>query len=110
MAKSANDLMKGTLNLLVLRALRDEARHGWGIQQRINQLAQDTLSINQGSLYPALIRLEKQGLIKAKWGTTDAGREAKYYSLTPKGRKQMDTETELWRQFSNTVNLILDTV
>ena len=108
MAETPNDLLKGALNLLVLRALRDESRHGWGIQQRINQLAQDTLSINQGSLYPALIRLEKKGLVKSKWGTSDAGRQAKYYSLTAKGRRQMDTETELWKQFSATVNFILD--
>ena len=109
MATTPNDLLKGTLNLLVLRALRDESRHGWGIQQRINQLAQDTLSVNQGSLYPALIRLEKKGLIKSEWGTSEAGRRARYYALTAKGRKQMEAETEMWRQFSGVVNLILDT-
>lgn len=109
MATTPNDLLQGTLNLLVLRALRDKSRHGWGIQQRINQLAQDSLSVNQGSLYPALIRLGKQGLVKSKWGTSDAGRRAKYYSLTAKGRRQMDTETAIWRKFSDTVNLILET-
>ncbi len=107
MATSPNDLLQGTLNLLVLRALRDESRHGWGIQQRINQLAEDALSVNQGSLYPALIRLEKQGLIKSKWGKSEAGRRAKYYSLTARGRRQMDTETKIWEKFSNTINLIL---
>lgn len=109
MATTPNDLLQGTLGLLVLRALRDESRHGWGIQQRINQLAEDVLSVNQGSLYPALIRLEKQGLIKSKWGVSDAGRRAKYYSLTAKGRRQMEKETRVWKQFSNTVNFILET-
>lgn len=110
MATTPNDLLQGTLSLLVLRALRDESRHGWGIQQRINQIAQDVLSVNQGSLYPALIRLEKQGLIKSKWGTSEAGRRAKYYSLTAKGRKQMERETEIWKTFSDTVNLIIESI
>lgn len=110
MATTPNDLLQGTLSLLVLRALRDESRHGWGIQQRINQIARDALSVNQGSLYPALIRLEKQGLIRTKWGTSEAGRRAKYYSLTAKGRRQMEKETEIWREFSNTVNLILESI
>jgi len=109
MGTTPNYILQGILSWLVLRALRDENRHGWGIQQRINQVAQDTLSVNQGSLYPALIRLEKQGLIKSKWGTSEAGRRAKYYSLTAKGRRQMETETEIWRMFSKTVNLILET-
>lgn len=110
MAKSANDLLQGSLDLLVLRALRDENRHGWGIQQRINQIAQDTLSVNQGSLYPALIRLEKQGYILSEWGISENGRRAKFYQLTVRGRQQMDVETELWRQFSSTINMILDTI
>ena len=110
MATTPNDLLQGTLGLLVLRALRDESRHGWGIQQRINQIAQDALSVNQGSLYPALIRLEKQTLIKSKWGTSDAGRRAKFYSLTAKGRRQMEKETEIWKQFSDTIDLILHSI
>ncbi len=110
MAKTANDLLQGTLDLLVLRALRDEARHGWGIQQRINQFSQDTLSVNQGSLYPALIRLEKKGYIRSDWGTSDNGRRAKYYQLTPSGKRQMETETEIWRQFSAAINSILETI
>lgn len=101
--------MQGTLGLLTLRALRDESRHGWGIQQRINQIADDVLSVNQGSLYPALIRLEKQDLIKSEWGTSEAGRRAKYYTLTAKGRKQMEAETANWHKFSAVVNLILET-
>lgn len=109
MANTPNDLLQGTLSLLVLRALRDESRHGWGIQQRINQIAEEVLSVNQGSLYPALIRLEKQGLIESEWGVSDAGRRAKYYSLTKKGRRQMETETKVWEQFSKVVNLILET-
>ena len=108
MAKTPNDLLQGTLDLLVLRALRYESRHGWGIQLRINQIAQDALSVNQGSLYPALIRLERQGLIDSEWGKSEAGRRAKYYSLTKKGRRQMDTETEVWKVFAATVNLILE--
>jgi PadR family transcriptional regulator PadR len=109
MTPSPNDLLQGTLGLLALRALRDESRHGWGIQQRINQIANDVLSVNQGSLYPALIRLEKQTLITSEWGTSEAGRRAKFYSLTAKGRKQMDAETANWRKFSSIVNLILET-
>ncbi|MCG8526246.1 MAG: PadR family transcriptional regulator [Opitutales bacterium] len=108
MAKSPNDLLQGSLDMLVMRALRDESRHGWGIQQRINQLAQDALSVNQGSLYPALIRLEKQGCIKSEWGTSEAGRRAKFYSITRKGLKQMEAETRIWKEFSAVVNLILD--
>ena len=104
-----NDLLQGTLRLLALRALRDESRHGWGIQQRINQIGDNVLSVNQGSLYPALIRLEKQDLIKSEWGTSEAGRRAKYYSLTAKGRKQMEAETANWRKFASVVNLILET-
>lgn len=108
MAKSPNDLLQGSLDMLVMRALRDESRHGWGIQQRINQLAQDALSVNQGSLYPALIRLEKQGCIKSEWGTSEAGRRAKFYSITRKGLKQMEAEKRIWKEFSAVVNLILD--
>lgn len=108
MAERINDLLQGTLDLLALRALRDESRHGWGIQQRINQISKDALSINQGSLYPALIRLEKKGYIKSNWGVSENGRRAKFYELTKKGRKQMEEETELWRQFSIAVNLVLE--
>ena len=109
MTPSPNDLLQGTLGLLALRALRDESRHGWGIQQRINQIANNVLSVNQGSLYPALIRLEKQGLITSEWGTSEAGRRAKYYALTSKGRLQMEAETANWRTFASVVNLILET-
>ncbi len=110
MAKRANDLLQGTLDLIVLRALQSETRHGWGIQQRINQIAEDALSVNQGSLYPALLRLEKRGYIKSSWGRTENGRRAKYYELTKKGSEQMETELALWRQFSGAINLILKEV
>ena len=110
MANKTNDLLQGTLDLLVLRALRTEKRHGWGIQQRINQIAEDRLSVNQGSLYPALIRLEKKGYIQAEWGVSENGRRAKYYALTSQGLTQMEVETELWRQFSTAVDLLLRTI
>lgn len=110
MAKTTNDLLQGALELLVLRALRDTSRHGWGIQVRINQIAQDALSINQGSLYPALLRLEKKSFIKSEWGVSDNGRRAKFYSLTKKGLEQMETEIELWRAFSAAVNIIIEEV
>ncbi len=108
MAKKVNDLLQGTLDMLALRALRDENRHGWAIQQRINQISNDLLSINQGSLYPALIRLEKKGYIKSDWGVSENGRRAKYYRLTKKGRVQMEAEATLWREFSTTINLIME--
>jgi len=110
MAKSGNDLLQGTLDLLVLRAVRDEARHGWGIQQRINQIAPNTLSINQGSLYPALIRLEKKGYLAAKWGVSENGRRAKFYTLTSRGLAQMEADTDLWREYSSAINRILKSV
>ena len=108
MAKSTNDLLQGTLDLLVLRALRYEARHGWGIQLRINQISRDALSINQGSLYPALLRLEKKALIESEWGVSDNGRRAKFYRLTKKGLKQMEDEVALWRKFAAAVEYILE--
>jgi len=110
MAEHANHLLQGSLDLLVLRALRDESRHGWGIQQRINQIAQDTLSVNQGSLYPALIRLEKKGFIRSEWGQSENGRRAKFYQLTPQGLQQMERETEIWIQFSKVINTLLETI
>jgi len=110
MGKTTNNLLSGTLDLLILRALQNEQLHGWGIQQRINQIAKDTLLINQGSLYPALVRLERQSFIDSKWRITESNRRAKYYHLTAKGRKQLEVETRLWKQFTSTVNLILGTI
>ena len=107
MSKPSKNLLQGTLDLLILRALRDEDRHGWGIQQRVNQIAEDTLTLNQGSLYPALIRLSKQGCIDTDWRTTENGRRAKYYTLTKTGRKQLETETEQWRNYAAVMERLL---
>lgn len=110
MDKRSKNLLQGTLDLLILRALRDEQRHGWGIQQRINQLAADDLMVNQGSLYPALVRLGTQGFVETEWRVTENGRRAKYYRLTPSGRKQLVEETEQWHRYSQAINLILQSI
>ncbi|MCG8526178.1 MAG: PadR family transcriptional regulator [Opitutales bacterium] len=107
MSKKKNSLLQGAVELLILRALRDEDRHGWGIQQRIDQIGSESVTLKQGSLYPALIRLGDQGLIKSEWRITENGRKAKYYILTNKGRKQLDLEIQQWEDFSNTINLII---
>jgi transcriptional regulator len=107
MAKTTNDLLQGTLELLILRSLVSESRHGWGIQHRLEQISDNKLTIQHGSLYPALYRLEKDGLIKAKWAQTENNRRAKYYSLTPRGQRRLEKETALWAEFSAIVNLIL---
>jgi len=109
MAK-ATDLLQGTLDLLVLKTLALEPMHGWGIVLRIQQISGDVLQVQPGSLYPALHRLEHQGWIGAKWGDTDAGRRAKYYSLTRAGRKQLEKEAEQWRRLSGAVTSLLDAV
>ena len=109
MAKST-DLLQGTLDLLILKTLALEPMHGWGIVLRIQQMSGDVLLVQPGSLYPALHRLEHQGWIGAKWGDTDAGRRAKYYSLTRAGRKQLDKEAEQWRRLSGAVTSLLDAV
>lgn len=110
MDKRNNTLLQGTLDLLILRSLRDESRHGWGIQQRINQIAQDELLVNQGSLYPALVRLVKQGHLNTEWQTTENGRRAKYYELTQSGRQQLDTQLDQWKRYAKTIDLILATI
>ena len=104
------DLLQGTLDLLVLKTLRLESNHGWGISIRIQQLSDDVLAVNQGSLYPALARLEEQGLIEAEWGVSDNNRRARFYSLTKTGRKQLDTETVHWQKMSAAINRIVETV
>ena len=109
MAKST-DLLQGTLDLLILKTLALEPMHGWGIVLRIQQMSGDVLQVQPGSLYPALHRLEHQGWIGAKWGDTDAGRRAKYYSLTRAGRKQLEKEAEQWRRLSGAVTSLLDAV
>ncbi len=109
MGKKKNSLLQGAVELLILRALRDEDRHGWGIQQRIDQIGSEALSLKQGSLYPALIRLGDQDLIRSEWRVTENGRKAKYYMLTKSGRKRLDTEIEQWREFSAAMNLVIET-
>jgi transcriptional regulator len=106
MAASA-EIMQGTLDLLVLKALSLAPLHGWGIGQRIQQLSRDALQIGQGSLYPALYRLERKGFVKSEWGTTENNREAKYYKLTATGRRALSDERSEWRRFVDAVDLVL---
>ena len=135
MTKSRTDLLQGTLDLLVLKTLSTGARHGWGISQWIHQMSKDVLQVNQGSLYPALhkleqagwikaewrlsennrrakyyalTRLEQQGWIRARWGKSENNRQAKYYELTPRGRRQLDEETENWVRLSTAVAGIVE--
>jgi transcriptional regulator len=103
------DLPQGTLDLLILRTLSLEPQHGWAISERIHQVSKETLLIPQGSLYPALHRLERRGWIKAEWGTSDNNRKAKYYALTRAGLKQLDSERAAWKQLTAAVALVLDT-
>ena len=107
MGKSKRDVLQGTLDLLILRTLESEPRHGWAISKRIRETSKDVLTVNQGSLYPALYRLEDRGWIKAHWGISPDGRRAKFYKLTRSGRKQLGIETEQWRIFSGAVNHVL---
>jgi transcriptional regulator len=104
------DLLQGTLDLLILKTLRLESNHGWGISQRIQQLSEDVLAVNQGSLYPALARLEEQGLIAAEWGVSDNNRRARFYSLTRAGRRQLESETAHWLKMSAAINRIVEAV
>ena len=102
-----SDLLQGTLDLLILKTLAREPVHGWGISKRILELSNDVLSVQQGSLYPALHRLEHQGWIEAEWKETDFGRSAKFYSLTREGRQQLERELESWSRLSGAVGLLL---
>src|ERR1043166_6582347 len=101
------DLLQGTLDLLILKTLRLGALHGWGISKLVRQLSEDVLHINQGSLYPALYRLEERGLIDAEWGISPEGRKAKFYKLTAAGRAQLNEERANWRMFSAAVEAVL---
>jgi len=103
-----SDLLQGTLDLLILRVLAREAAHGWAISKRIQLLSGDVLSVGQGSLYPALYRLEHQGWIAAEWKDSDLGRAAKVYSLTREGRKQLERELKAWQRLSSAVQLLID--
>jgi PadR family transcriptional regulator len=107
MAVPSSDVLRGTLDLLVLKTLTLEPMHGWGISQRIQQLSRGALDVNQGSLYPALQRLELKGLIDAEWRTTEHNRRARYYRLTAAGRRAVGAETESWRRYVAAVEWIL---
>src|SRR5262245_49922907 len=102
-----SDLLQGTLDLLILKTVAREPLHGWAISKRIQELSDDVLAVQQGSLYPALHRLEHQGWIKADWKATDLGRTAKFYALTRDGRQQLDRELETWDRLSSAVRLLL---
>jgi PadR family transcriptional regulator, regulatory protein PadR len=107
---ASTEVLQGTLDLLILKTLALEAMHGWGIAQRIQQVSREMLQIHQGSLYPALYRLERKGLILAEWGASDNNRRAKFYSLTKKGRAQLEKELADWERLSSAVALILQRV
>ena len=107
MAKEKNDLIYGTLDMLILKALQHEPRHGLGIADRIQQISSEVLRVEQGSLYPALYRLEAEGWIKAEWGVSDNNRKARYYTLTAAGRKQLTAEQEHWARITAAVNVVL---
>jgi transcriptional regulator len=101
------DLLQGTLDMLILRTLAGDAMHGWGIAQRIEQMSGDVLKVNQGSLYPALYRLERQGLIDAEWGASENNRRAKFYTLTRAGRKRLAEEASQWERLSAAIAQIM---
>jgi transcriptional regulator len=109
MAFETADVLQGTLDLLILKALSLRPMHGWGVAQRIQQISRDVLQVNQGSLYPALHRLEDRGWITSEWGVSENNRRAKFYSVTKEGRQQLAEETALWRRFAGAVNAILAT-
>jgi PadR family transcriptional regulator, regulatory protein PadR len=110
LAQERIDLPQGTLDLLILRTLSLEPQHGWAISERVQQVSSDVLRIQQGSLYPALHRLERRGWIKAKWGISENNRRAKYYELTRAGRKQLEAETDSWRKLTAAVAQILESM
>jgi PadR family transcriptional regulator PadR len=101
------DLLQGTLDMLILRAIANEPQHGWAIALRIQQVSNNVLQVGQGSLYPALHRLEYKGWIKAQWGASDNNRKARYYTLTAAGRKHLAAEVENWERLAGAVNLVL---
>jgi len=107
---SRPDLLQGTLDLLILRTVALQPMHGWGISQRIQQVSRDVLRVNQGSLYPALHRLEGAGFIDSEWGSTDANRQAKFYRITASGRRRLVEETENWRRMAEAIGRVLSVV
>lgn len=109
MADASSSLLQGTLDLLILKVCAQGPVHGYAISQRLRSRSEEVLQVQQGSLYPALHRLERKGLLKATWDTTDTGREAKFYQLTAAGRKQLESETAYWLQMSRAIALVLQT-
>ncbi len=107
MGNKSNNLLLGALEMLILKALVTEDRHGWGIAKRLKQISNGTFSLNVGSLYPALYRLEKKGFVKSYEAISEKGREARFYKLLSKGRKQLDSQTANWRDFSAAVEAVL---
>jgi len=108
MAPERIDLPQGTLDLLILRTLSLGPQHGWAVSERVQQVSSDVLRIQQGSLYPALHRLERRGWVRAAWGASESNRRAKYYALTRAGRRQLDAETDAWARLTAAVGLVLD--
>jgi PadR family transcriptional regulator, regulatory protein PadR len=108
MAREKGDVLQGTLDMLVLRALHLEPMHGWGITERIEQWSESVLQLGQGTLYPALYRLERQGLIRSDWRQTANNRRARYYALTAQGRRTLTDELAQWRRMSRAINLVLE--
>jgi PadR family transcriptional regulator, regulatory protein PadR len=102
-----SDLLQGTLDLLILKTLQQGPMHGWGISLRIQEVSEDVLQVNQGSLYPALHRLEQQGLVAAEWGSSENKRQAKFYQLTRAGRRELDEETRNWERLAGAVGRVL---
>ena len=109
MTKPSEDLLQGTLDLLILKTLALEPMHGYGISLRIQQISKDVLRVQQGSLYPALYRLEQKGWITYEWGTSENGRRAKFYRLSREGRRQLEAQTESWERLSAAINRVLQT-
>ena len=109
MSQSKTDLLQGTLDLVILKVLALEPLHAWGISQRIQQISKDVLRVNQGSLYPALHRLEQQAWIRSKWGASEANRKAKYYELTAAGRKQLQAEVSGWERYAAAIARVIET-
>ncbi len=107
MPKARSDLLHGTLDLLILQSLSEGAMHGWAISRRIRDVSNEVLEVNQGSLYPALYRLEKRGWVTGSWGVSETGRRAKFYSLEPTGTDRLAVEEEYWRVFYVAVNRVL---
>jgi PadR family transcriptional regulator PadR len=107
MSDDKAELLQGTLDMLILKALQLEPMHGFGLSQRLRQMSADVFQVEMGSLYPALVRLEKQGWVKGEWGVSEANRKARYYSLTASGRKQLEEEKAQWALLSSTINAML---